>query len=204
MDRHPSRQHRTFTGGCRQVRADWSTPAPVGSDHGQARPFFDGEPPSWWYTEESEPNSDTWAAADESREQIVGLYHQAWEHSNSTIAALPLDTIGHVPWWPQERREVTLNHILVRVISDTQRHAVTPISCESSSTDPSAICKAKTTCHQVIRRGGRATGADWSAWRGKSMADLVLPPDPVGAGPAMRHRSAGCGLLGHGPDVDEG
>ena len=88
------------------------------------RPFFEEEPPpSWWYTEESEPNSDMWATADESREDIVGLYHQAWEHSNSTIAALPLDAIGHVPWWPAERREVTLNHILVRVISDTQRHA---------------------------------------------------------------------------------
>ncbi|MEV5527724.1 DinB family protein [Streptomyces prunicolor] len=88
------------------------------------RPFFEEEPPpSWWYTEESEPNSDMWATADESREDIVGLYHQAWEHSGSTIAALPLDAIGHVPWWPEERREVTLNHILVRVISDTQRHA---------------------------------------------------------------------------------
>ncbi|MFC8350801.1 DinB family protein [Streptomyces sp. NPDC057280] len=87
------------------------------------RPFFDGEPPSWWYTEESELNSDMWATADESREEIVGLYRQAWEHSNSTIAALPLDAVGHVPWWPEERREVTLNHIVVRVISDTQRHA---------------------------------------------------------------------------------
>lgn len=87
------------------------------------RPFFVGEPPSWWYTEESEPNSDMWATADESREEIVGLYRQAWEHSNSTIARLPLDAVGHVPWWPEERREVTLNHIVVRVISDTQRHA---------------------------------------------------------------------------------
>ncbi|MFF3713956.1 DinB family protein [Streptomyces phaeochromogenes] len=87
------------------------------------RPFFDGEPPSWWYTEESEPNSDMWATADESRDQIVGLYRQAWKHSNSTIAALPLDAVGHVQWWPEERREVTLNHIVVRVISDTQRHA---------------------------------------------------------------------------------
>ncbi|WP_405949000.1 DinB family protein [Streptomyces prunicolor] len=88
------------------------------------RPFFEEEPPpSWWYTEESEPNSDMWATVDESREDIVGLYRQAWEHSDSTIAALPLDAIGHVPWWPEERREVTLNHILVRVISDTQRHA---------------------------------------------------------------------------------
>ncbi|MFH8680856.1 DinB family protein [Streptomyces lydicus] len=88
------------------------------------RPFFDAEPPpSWWYTEESEPNSDMWASADESREQLVGLYRQAWEHSNSTIATLALDAIGHVPWWPAERQKVTLHHILVRVIADTQRHA---------------------------------------------------------------------------------
>lgn len=87
------------------------------------RPFFDEEPPAWWYTQDAEPNADMWATADESREDIVGLYHQAWEHSNSTITKLELDTIGHVPWWPEERREVTLHHILVRVISDTQRHA---------------------------------------------------------------------------------
>ncbi|MET7289808.1 DinB family protein [Streptomyces sp. NPDC005573] len=87
------------------------------------RPLPEAEAPSWWSAEESEPNSDMWARADESREQIVALYRQAWEHSDSTIAALPLDAIGHVPWWPAERREVTLHHILVRVISDTQRHA---------------------------------------------------------------------------------
>ncbi|MEU6197682.1 DinB family protein [Streptomyces sp. NPDC047061] len=88
------------------------------------RPFFATQPPpSWWYTEESEPNADMWAGADESREQIVGLYRQAWEHSDSTIETLALDATGHVPWWPEERREVTLHHILVRVISDTQRHA---------------------------------------------------------------------------------
>jgi hypothetical protein len=87
------------------------------------RPFFDRERPSWWYTEESEPNSDMWATADESRELIVGLYRQAWEHSNHTIATLTLGAIGHVPWWPEEHREVTLHHILVRVISETQRHA---------------------------------------------------------------------------------
>ncbi|MFF6999728.1 DinB family protein [Streptomyces sp. NPDC008313] len=87
------------------------------------RPFFDEDPPPWWYTEEPESNSDMWATADESREQIVGLYRQAWKHSDRTIATLALEATGHVPWWPEERREVTLHHILVRVISDTQRHA---------------------------------------------------------------------------------
>ncbi|MFJ8537642.1 DinB family protein [Streptomyces sp. NPDC093591] len=87
------------------------------------RPFFDKEPPPWWYTEDAEPNADMWATPEESREEIVGLYHRAWEHSNSTIAALELDAIGHVPWWPEERREATLHHILVRVSADTNRHA---------------------------------------------------------------------------------
>ncbi|MFE1834487.1 DinB family protein [Streptomyces sviceus] len=87
------------------------------------RPFFDEQPPTWWYTQDAEPNADMWATPDESREDIVGLYRLAWEHSDSTIAMLPLDAVGRVPWWPEERREATLHHILVRVISDTQRHA---------------------------------------------------------------------------------
>jgi hypothetical protein len=85
------------------------------------RPFFD-EPPSW-YAEGAEPGADMWATADESREQIVGLYHQAWKHSDVTIDTLALDATGHVPWWPQERSEVTLHHVLVRVITETHRHA---------------------------------------------------------------------------------
>ncbi|MFC8226544.1 DinB family protein [Streptomyces sp. NPDC057287] len=87
------------------------------------RPFFDEKPPPWWYTQDAEPNADMWATADESREGVVGLYRKAWAHSDSTIETLALDAVGHVPWWPQERREVTLHHILVRVITDTQRHA---------------------------------------------------------------------------------
>ncbi|MEW1638791.1 DinB family protein [Streptomyces sp. NPDC093801] len=87
------------------------------------RPFFREEPPGWWYTQDAEPNADMWATSDESREDIVGLYRQAWEHSDATIASLALDTVGRVPWWPEERREMTLHHALVRVISDTQRHA---------------------------------------------------------------------------------
>jgi len=64
-----------------------------------------------------------WATADETREQIVGLYRRAWAHSDATIDALPLDAIGHVPWWPEGRREVTLHSILVRVTAETHRHA---------------------------------------------------------------------------------
>jgi hypothetical protein len=64
-----------------------------------------------------------WATADESREQIVGLYHRAWAHSDATIGALALDAIGRVPHWPADRSEVTLHRILVHVIAETNRHA---------------------------------------------------------------------------------
>ena len=85
------------------------------------RPFFD-EPPAW-YGETAEDNADMWATPDESREHIVELYQQAWKHADATISALPLDATGHVPWWPEERRQTTLHHVLVRVLGDTQRHA---------------------------------------------------------------------------------
>ena len=71
----------------------------------------------------SDPNSDMFAFAGESREFITGLYRKAWAHSDATIEALPLDATGHVPWWPAARAEVTLHHVLVRMTDETARHA---------------------------------------------------------------------------------
>ena len=76
-----------------------------------------------WFSDDAEPNADMWAAADESRDQIVGLYHRAWAHSDATIDALALDAIGQVPHWPDDRREVTLHRILIHMIAETHRHA---------------------------------------------------------------------------------
>ncbi|MCX5084516.1 DinB family protein [Streptomyces sp. NPDC056121] len=76
-----------------------------------------------WVEEGAEPNADMWVPADESRAFIVELYRRAWAHADATIDALPLDTVGKVPWWPSGRDEVTLNHAVVRVIADTHRHA---------------------------------------------------------------------------------
>lgn len=81
-----------------------------------------GEPQPW-LDDDAEPNADMWATATESREDIVGLYRRAWAHADATIDALPLDTVGRVPWWPDDRDEVTLHHAVVRVIADTHRHA---------------------------------------------------------------------------------
>ena len=85
-----------------------------------------GRPPGEslaWLADDAEINADMWATADESREQIVGLYRRAWAHSDATIEALALDAVGVVAWWPDGRKEATLHHIVVRVVADTQRHA---------------------------------------------------------------------------------
>jgi hypothetical protein len=84
------------------------------------RPFAESLP---WLDDDAEPNADMWATADESREQIVGLYRRVWAHSDVTIDRLALDAIGHVPWWPDDRSEVTLHTILVHMIAETNRHA---------------------------------------------------------------------------------
>jgi uncharacterized damage-inducible protein DinB len=83
------------------------------------RPF--GEPLPGW-DEDADANADMWATAQESRAQITGLYQRARAHADATIEALPLDAIGQVPWWPAERREVTLHRILVHVLGETNRH----------------------------------------------------------------------------------
>ena len=46
-----------------------------------------------------------------------------WAFSDATIADLPLDALGAVPWWSAEHRDVTLPRVLVHVIADTTRHA---------------------------------------------------------------------------------
>jgi len=93
------------------------------------RPFDESLP---WFDDDAEPNADMWATADESREYIVGLYHRAWVHSDATIDMLALDATGHVPWWPDDRSEVTLHRILVHVIAEINRHAGTLTSSGNS------------------------------------------------------------------------
>jgi uncharacterized damage-inducible protein DinB len=84
------------------------------------RPF--GEPLPW-FDDDAELNADMWATPEESRADIVGLYHRVWANSDATVEALSLDALGQVAWWPEERREVTLHQILIHVIAETNRHA---------------------------------------------------------------------------------
>lgn len=83
-----------------------------------ARPF---EERFAWFADDAEPNADF--VATETSDAIIDLYRRVWTHSDATISALTLDAPGEVPWWPAQRRQVTLQQILVHLIAETHRHA---------------------------------------------------------------------------------
>lgn len=76
-----------------------------------------------WLADGAPDNADMWATAEESRADIVALYHRSWKHSDQTIDELPLDAPGVVPWWTPGARDVTLHRILVHMVNETARHA---------------------------------------------------------------------------------
>jgi hypothetical protein len=73
--------------------------------------------------DQEDANADLFATPEESRDFITGLYRRAWAHADATIDALPLDAVGHVPWWPAEANQVTLHRALIHVAVETHRHA---------------------------------------------------------------------------------
>lgn len=76
-----------------------------------------------WFDDGAEVNADMWATADESREEILELFRRSCEISDEWVAGLDLDARGEVPWWPPERRVVTLHQILVHVLDEMAHHA---------------------------------------------------------------------------------
>lgn len=77
-----------------------------------------------WYEDGSVwENGDMWAKPDESRDYLVGLYRQAWAHSDESVDSLPLDAPASVSWWPRERKQTTFGHLLIRVVAETAHHA---------------------------------------------------------------------------------
>lgn len=76
-----------------------------------------------WMADGAEPDADLWVPVDQTREEVIELHRFSAAHSDATIEDLPLDAVGEVPWWPPERRRVTLQQILVHMCVETARHA---------------------------------------------------------------------------------
>jgi hypothetical protein len=68
-------------------------------------------------------SADMWATADQSRDYLLGLYRRAWQHSDESLASVPLDAPAAVAWWPEERRATTFGHLVARVVAETAQHA---------------------------------------------------------------------------------
>jgi uncharacterized protein DUF664 len=81
------------------------------------RPF--PEPLPRW-EDEAANDAAFWATEHETRDDIIGLYHRVWEHTDATINTLAIDAPGYVPWWDDH---VKLFNIMVHMLSDTTRHA---------------------------------------------------------------------------------
>jgi uncharacterized damage-inducible protein DinB len=88
-----------------------------------SRPFPDEQDLDWHGNGDEELSGHMYATAAESREQIADFYRRVQAHSDATIGDLPLDARGTVPWWPEERRQPTLQTVLVHTIQETARHA---------------------------------------------------------------------------------
>jgi hypothetical protein len=84
------------------------------------RPFPDPMP---GMAEDAEPNADLWATSDEAREDLLALYRRVWAHADDTVAALGLEAVGEVPWWPEDHRHPTLHRVLGHVATEIHRHA---------------------------------------------------------------------------------
>ena len=81
------------------------------------RPFPE-QLPRW--NDPAERGADLWATEHESRTDIVELYERVWSHTDATIDALDLESMGYVPWWQEQ---VPLFNVMVHCLSDTTRHA---------------------------------------------------------------------------------
>jgi hypothetical protein len=71
----------------------------------------------------ADPQADWWVDADTPAAAVVGFYRDVWAFADETVTALPLDATGQVPWWPEDRRTISLHRALVHVLADITRHA---------------------------------------------------------------------------------
>ncbi|HET6285885.1 MAG TPA: DinB family protein [Amycolatopsis sp.] len=105
--------------------------------------------------------TDMWATEHETREEITGRYRRVWEHSDATIAALAIDSPGHVPWWP--RPDVMLFTVLIHMLTETSRHAGHADILREQldgevETDAASGQNRRAEIERAAKAAGRATG----------------------------------------------
>ena len=119
---HDSRARRpaTVSWGCSSTASTWRPAISDRPSDASSRRRRSWCPKTPWHVD---PQADWYATPDETKDGLIDLAHRVWVFSDTTISELPLDTPGRVPWWPAERRKVTLLQIIVHVTYDLARHA---------------------------------------------------------------------------------
>ncbi|MEV6709233.1 DinB family protein [Micromonospora wenchangensis] len=124
LDEREARLPRTATGNnllgllkhCLNVEAGY-----FGPTFGREFPSPGELVPEHVYDED--PQADWYARADETKDGLIDLYRRVGEFADQTIAELPLDAPGRVPWWRSGHQDVTLHQIIIHVTCDLARHA---------------------------------------------------------------------------------
>ncbi|MFJ8690810.1 DinB family protein [Micromonospora wenchangensis] len=124
LDEREARLPRTATGNnllgllkhCLNVEAGY-----FGPTFGREFPSPGELVPEHVYDED--PQADWYARADETKDGLIDLYRRVAEFADQTIAELPLDAPGRVPWWRPGHQDVTLHQIIIHVTCDLARHA---------------------------------------------------------------------------------
>jgi hypothetical protein len=72
-----------------------------------------------------DPQADWYITEDETVAGLFENYRRVQAFCDETIATMPLDAPGRVPWWSEDRNAngVHLGEIVLRVIADLARHA---------------------------------------------------------------------------------
>ncbi|GAB4086839.1 DinB family protein [Myceligenerans cantabricum] len=70
---------------------------------------------------DADPQADFYLTTEETLAGMIGLYRRVWAFTEENIDALPLDTPGTVPWWP-DNSDTTLFRLVVHTIEDLSRH----------------------------------------------------------------------------------
>ncbi|MGY1709665.1 DUF664 domain-containing protein [Geodermatophilus sp. SYSU D00758] len=130
-----------------------------------------GRPYPW---DGGEDDDDMWARPDERRDDVVELYRFSAAHADATVAALPLDAVGEVPWWPPERRHPTLHTVLVHLAVEVARHAGHADVLRELLDGSVGMSPATTNLPE-------RTAGQWSAFRDRVEAAAREAAGPAGA-----------------------
>lgn len=76
-----------------------------------------------WFADDAPDNADMWATASESRDEILTMCRGIWEADDAAVRELGLEARGSVPWWGARGESVTMHHLLIHMIAETNRHA---------------------------------------------------------------------------------